>query len=455
MNLNIYRSLIIASAIVFSCAFFFGYASICSANTNWLEISDYGTSTGNVGDDWEQGFIADIYNLSSFQYYSVSGETTHTQYIYLCKGTASTTQSCYNGGDWCNYDGNSVVTYQIRPNHTSSVGWNTIEFIEPVNLTYGENYYICYDNGGSHPTWTTRTYTDSTYPGQSDIGGTNDVDLILTDGQEYESVEIIDIDTSDAWVQVGSEDLMLYDRICISGETCDLELQYGFDHVGDTIFIYQSESDGSDQVFVASTTLPNNILLKYNYVVPDEASSTTEYYIIYDLDKSEYTRVAEVKWMSDSEFTSLLDDIDYDSVCSDIATTSDGFWDGVRYGIECGFRKLTYWAFTVKPSTYVRLDNAKNDILQEIPFNLFAYTKGVMEIASSTATSTFEMPIMWLDSETNMATMTLSRTQISDNFPLLLEKFLLIQKYIFYLVGFYFIIITGLKLFFKGNQDDI
>lgn len=271
-------------------------------------------------------------------------------------------------------------------------------------------------------------------------------------GYEVESdVYVIDYEPQDFFVQIGSSQLYLRNKDCFNGDTCKIKLEYPYEMVGDTITLYETNSTGTATgTAIATTTLPNSLLLLTELSLSDQSVGTIKYYKAWNSDTLEFSNVARVTWYDESEY--LDSEYDLDNACSDMASTTWEFWNpttwagGMGYALECSFRKVLYWGFTPKPSTYLKLENAKEDIAKEFPFNIFAGINAVVDVASSSATSTMNIPIMFIDTDTNIATMTLSNAGIQTNYPTLWEKFMLMQTIVFYLAGFGVVVVLGLKI---------
>jgi len=104
-----------------------------------------------------------------------------------------------------------------------------------------------------------------------------------------------------------------------------------------------------------------------------------------------------VHW-SDKDVNVLLgiDEYDITQACKDVATSSGSYFDDFRYGIECGFNKSMYWLFTPKSPAIVKLVNAKNDLMNEFPLNVFQNMWVSMQAPynnSASTTQQFDLPL--------------------------------------------------------------
>lgn len=85
------------------------------------------------------------------------------------------------------------------------------------------------------------------------------------------------------------------------------------------------------------------------------------------------------------------------TACSDIASSTGGF-DDLRYGIECGIRKFSYWAFTRSDQSCIDMMTAMSQVYTVFPVNVYVAVKddiySLSQISTTTASSTFRIPLL-------------------------------------------------------------
>lgn len=85
-----------------------------------------------------------------------------------------------------------------------------------------------------------------------------------------------------------------------------------------------------------------------------------------------------------------IEPYDINEACEDVASSTGTFWDDFRYGVECGFNKVIYWAFHPKEETYLALNETIAN-LTKIPvlksYNEIKYQLDYADLATTSAVS--------------------------------------------------------------------
>lgn len=477
------RGLIVVLLLLVSSVFFLNYANAEIETFESYNIGDYG---GNILDFQGPG-SNDIWQITNNGIGGSKGLefSTTTNSVYDRLGiliSTSTSQSiCYSmkitdiNESYCaghsfgsdiEYENTSTSDYSTINNYKVLSGNividNTIIVSENdwhivcINLDYSDYSYEMYLDGNLEQD---NVFTDNVRAGLFFFSATTPytnptsnckgyhfiIDNIYYEPLSEEGIpDIVEINQDDFFVTVSSEDFQMYSQKCITDIDCKLKILYPYSYLNDNLNLYETNESGIALSLIATTTVTDDIFYNWKPLLANEQNGTIKYYKAYNIDENTYSNIAQVKWYDENNYAD--DEYNLDSVCDDISTSTTWYGIDFGYAIECGFRKLSYWAFTPKPSTYLKLDNAKQEIMQEFPFEMFYFAKNIITIASSSATSTWIIPVMWIASSTTIANMTFENTTISTDYPTLWEKFMLAQKIIFYLAALIIIYKLGMKI---------
>ena len=173
---------------------------------------------------------------------------------------------------------------------------------------------------------------------------------------------------------------------CLINSACILDFDYGYATIGKKVYL-TPDIDGQrsiDYAIFAPRTLtdPSKKIeqskhLKEYFLLNTSAVEKQEKFCLYldnENDTADLYCNIIVNWVSEIR-----------GVCFDVAS-STGFFDDFRYGIECGFRKLTFWAFTPTPYAINYFEEVTEKFKNTFPFNTFFDLTENVENAISTTT---------------------------------------------------------------------
>lgn len=83
----------------------------------------------------------------------------------------------------------------------------------------------------------------------------------------------------------------------------------------------------------------------------------------------------------------------YEDPCSNVASSTGDFWDDMRYGIECGIAKVSYYLIKPSPYSVKKVHTIMSEGSQMFPFSLYKQISTFMQPASSTLEMQLEMNI--------------------------------------------------------------
>lgn len=214
----------------------------------------------------------------------------------------------------------------------------------------------------------------------------------------YLDNENIDAIDSNPWatVQVGLADGIQFPlrTTCLKDSDCQLEYNYGYPRIGDKLFLYNYNSFQAPVInpntgAIASTTLPNSVLLKGAFAI-DSTVATTSQYCFYSMtgltvgSSDIYGCGIYVDVVEDDYLTDLLNQFECD--CDDIAT-STGIFDEFRYGIECGLRKTGCFFLKPNNSSIGFYQGAVTNLTNQFPFSVHRQLKERFETYSASSTA--------------------------------------------------------------------
>lgn len=310
---------------------------------------------------------------------------------------------------------------------------------------------------GNHVTKYIRFYTNAST-------NISYVDSISYQGYYNEAdVEIIELPDWEGTVSVESEHLLQYDRVnyCTIGYSCQIWVNYNSNSVGYTVYLTEDDADRYDVSGAIDWFEPINQLSMQDYftVLPAETTHITKEYCVIAVDHPTLTDWSDcnvqVIWNYENTFLdNVFTEYDCDTICDSISTTSDSFWDGARYGIECGFRKVICWSFVPNDDSLVKFAKSVYTLQNAFPFTIYTQVedtiKGVdLDNASTTLSmnwSTFGLP---MDQDIVIA----STTQMSGTFGNLWDKIYFIMQSSIYISFFFYILFRIMSMAKKRHSE--
>lgn len=210
---------------------------------------------------------------------------------------------------------------------------------------------------------------------------------------DYANVEVIDVPNTLNNIYVSSEDFT-YDSIvnCVIGQDCFVKYKYPIHFIDKILYLHPLTADGLEESDDYKILENQNYLRGELELAPQTATTSISYCITVVSAGEAEKKFCGISVFWDSTLNGELgyfDPYDITQACNEVATSSGTMWDDFRYGIECGFNKSMYWLFHPSDNAMEGLIEAKNEISNEFPINVYKIVFSKMANATSTlATST-------------------------------------------------------------------
>lgn len=417
---------------VFALVFRFGYKMVSASTPYFYDqgvTGGYGLPNGlyyGVG----QQFTATQNNLYSATVNAVFNATTtleiydtnipasiHTQTISKQSGSPSIQEIIMTASTTL------VVghVYQIRFYSSAGAGNPyTGDFIHgPHGTSYpsgvgNEAYYL----STTTLTWETATVV-TTRPGASNIPSDLYLRMKYNDGYDIPPTApaydpTVSIESDYEYMTLSYPALQFNDNYyCIASTTASCIIDYKFNSYaeGSQAWFYYSSSlvDGVPTgTKLATTTLVNNAFDTATTSIP----YNTDYYgqyvtycaYLYDPEQIDESRLFcdwKINWLGENEMEYLrakagLTVYDITQACASMDSSASTTF---AYGVECGLRRVMYWATTPSYQTQLNFLNASQDLKDQFPMSIYYQVKDNMmvlsqEMASSSTSTIFSIPLM-------------------------------------------------------------
>lgn len=192
-------------------------------------------------------------------------------------------------------------------------------------------------------------------------------------------------------------------NICFIGEDCDIEIRYNDRAISGTLyFIHDIEGNQNFPEYASSSIeLTDNSQRIVHFTDIEQIGSSTEQsyclYLVIDpyLGMNElgaypgyYEKVAcgfTNVWVNQEDYEMIEGYVG--DVCDTVASSTGSFADDMRYGVECGIRRIGYFFFTPSQNSIDKLSTINQTAETIFPYSLFVDAKSVYENSSSTLDS--------------------------------------------------------------------
>jgi len=174
---------------------------------------------------------------------------------------------------------------------------------------------------------------------------------------------------------------------CDLGSECKLWFIYNEKAVGGTLYLLYRDSVLVGQNGLQSYEIDGYYTGEAYFTLPAESSTTTiDYALVLEHPTGRYIKMRpRVSWFDiEAYFDSKFPLVDINNLCDDIAT-STGIFDDFRYSIECGGRKLSYWAFTPTNDAREMHDKQINEFNNQFPLSVYNQIKISLDEISTTS----------------------------------------------------------------------
>lgn len=189
------------------------------------------------------------------------------------------------------------------------------------------------------------------------------------------------------------------DRYCQVGTSCPVYVDvYDDDLEGFTLHVvdvnnpWPDYSLGSTSIQNIDINSPFKININAANTVNGHSSTSPDEYCIFGESPQGFNDISScqdwfIEWTLDDQYAvdeDVFSEYDLESACDDVAT-STGTFDDFRYGIECGIRKVAYWAFVPKQGVQRTMRQSVEQFRHTFPISL-AYR--VEDVAKSARENT-------------------------------------------------------------------
>lgn len=404
MNIQLakYNWAIIAVGIVIFTAIFLGWIHDSLAYEVVDQENYVSTSTGVKYYQWLQYFTPEENNISSLNLWTTATTSMSDVMLYICKGPYDATVTFLENQE-CTGNAQTEIKSVYYPSITAlNDGWTNFDFTDtdliadavnyffsisgytPVDSTFGfassDDYYdggICHISSGSDASdWDLnfQTLYDTDFI-PSEYQGVEIIDLDNTHLDDWE-VEIMDSgDWDDFDLSFTADFQTVESQLCYISTTtpCKLWFHYNDLALGSTMYLtpdvqyQQNPTHSLDDVY-----LTDDVSYAMYVTVPQESTATSVDYCLYlDAELDNVQCGITIRWITSSYFDQFHRfEYDIESACFDVASSTGDFFDDFRYGIECGFRKFTYWALNPQDDVYEQYQDAVNDVQNSFPMSV-------------------------------------------------------------------------------------
>lgn len=323
-----------------------------------------------------------------------------------------------------------------------------------------DSLYYKYDDYA----WTMYERTDE-YPGINLI----DFSLEQSTSTNYLYIDnfIVEEDV-EAWADelytlaTGTPDYFtVYRDVCFLGETCPITIYYNQEAIGTTVYYIPDGVPKFPEYSTDEFILPDSPVLEYTFEVQSPTSTepiTTLYNLWYTSEERTVLQAdKQIVWV-DRDTYELEYVFDINTVCDDVATSSGSFADDMRFGVECGFRKLIYWTFTPSGNGWNKLTKSTNKLMTQFPFSYIKQVINSFQIAQnldgSESYNISMNAVLPVEYQSPDKPNIFEKDMVSDNLGALwTDYFYDIQKSIFYILMFFYFVNRFLSMSRKGTTN--
>jgi len=132
-----------------------------------------------------------------------------------------------------------------------------------------------------------------------------------------------------------------------------------------------------------------------------------------------------------------------DKICDDMATsTDDTFWEGMTYGVQCGFRKLTCWMLKPDSESLTKFAEAKFAIETAFPFSIYYQISNTLQATNIASTTGQNLTLNWstFSLPSNEEMVIASSTMMTDTWGEIWDRiYSTIESLLYLSIGGYFL----------------
>jgi len=348
------------------------------------------------------------------------------------------------------------------PTYPELTAGHEYQFQYILSTSTVDNVYTPYGNYGGALQGYVNTVATGNFYGDINVSASYATYYDLT--EETRDVDIYELPDWDGEVYVGAEgaNIPRYIDCFLNQADCQTWVNYTFDQIGQTAYLvpYVSGGDNNWLTGISSSTLEQKLIMREYFTLPTQTTATTTYYCIYIvgelLANDTQLCLTAVYWTDEDDLGLPVYDIE--SACDDVATSTGDFWDDFRYGIECGIRKVVYWAFTPQPSSVQKFRENYETAKENFPVSVLNDYQATFAAIEEYQGSNLTIPVgEWWDKTSGpdpIATVELSTTTlmgyIDEDFY---DDYMLYTKVFIYLIGAFYVLYRILSL--NKQQTDV
>jgi hypothetical protein len=186
--------------------------------------------------------------------------------------------------------------------------------------------------------------------------------------------------------------------LCFFDETCPLYFSFNDAAIGNKVFLTPDiEGQQNPAYAISSTTIINDVRYQNSIYTPLKSVPDKTNYCLYMQDSIDGDILrcgTTIEWIASSSFGVSRFAKD---PCAEVPLP-DGAWDQLRYGVECGMKRIVFFIFNPDPATVQDFAANSGKLKKIFPFNTYyqltdAVNAGISAGISATS-STFGIPFI-------------------------------------------------------------
>lgn len=189
-----------------------------------------------------------------------------------------------------------------------------------------------------------------------------------------------------------------YSQLCIYGEDCYLFFTYNKQIVGNEVELVDATSTN---IIIATTTVID-VPLKQNKILLPEGSAgyrLATYVLLDDIWGQFIGHRIDIKWSTQEDWEAemvargILPNSN--TLCDDIASSSEFY-----FGMACGLRQFGHWLLYPSAKDLNKLNEIFGTVKNQFPVTVGYQVYDLINTATSSATSSLEVPLKWYNGTT-------------------------------------------------------
>lgn len=205
--------------------------------------------------------------------------------------------------------------------------------------------------------------------------------------------------------------------VCFVNGECKITMYYNELAQGSTVyFLYDDGRSLFPNNSEFDFTISTSSVAEYQFSVDSLFEATTTPYCLFldSINQETYLRCGmKIQWVATSSYEYVF--ADSTDPCDQVASSTGTFWDDMRYGVECGFKRIIKWSFVPSPTSMDKILDSKDKVMNSFPFSIITDVNDVVTVTSqSTSTMLTYGDFINLSEYDNDSYALLNTSQVSD-----------------------------------------